>query len=61
MKAIKEALIQSSKALPGGEKNVIVMPANPEWPLEETNGIAAFTVSKNFILLQVQPSVTKNI
>ncbi|MBM7694744.1 uncharacterized protein YjaZ [Peribacillus deserti] len=58
-KAIKQSLLDSSKFLSGGDRTVFVMTANPEWPLEDMNGISAITVSEDFILIQIDPSVTE--
>jgi len=57
-RGIKQALSSSSKLLSGGNKTVFVMPANPELPLEDMNGVAAWTLSDNVILLQINPNFT---
>ncbi|WP_409294011.1 DUF2268 domain-containing protein [Peribacillus sp. SCS-26] len=57
--AIKQSLIDSSNILSGGDKTVLVMPANPEVPIEETDGVSGLTISDNFILIQIDPSVTE--
>ncbi len=58
--AIKDALISSSKELSGGDKVVVVMPINPEVPIDDMNGVAAWTLSQNFILLQINPNFSED-
>ncbi|WRP07249.1 DUF2268 domain-containing putative Zn-dependent protease [Rossellomorea aquimaris] len=55
---IEKALSDSSKLLSGGDKTVFVMSANPEMPLEDMNGVAAWTLSDNVILIQMNPEFT---
>lgn len=58
--AIKEALIASSKKLSGEDKVVMVMPINPEVPIDDMNGVAAWTLSQNLILLQISPDFSED-
>jgi uncharacterized protein YjaZ len=58
---IKESLISSAKLLSGSNKTIFIMPFNPEYTvfIQEMDGIAAWTLSKDVILLQMVPSFTE--
>ncbi|MCR8849347.1 DUF2268 domain-containing protein [Rossellomorea sp. SC111] len=60
---IKEALMKSAKELPGKDKKVIVLPANPEdtFTVEQMGGVSGFALSEDVIVLQLSPSVQEDI
>lgn len=55
---IKDALIKSSNNLSGGNKTIFVMALNPEnaFPIRKMEGVSAFTLSEDAILVQIAPS-----
>jgi uncharacterized protein YjaZ len=58
---IKKSLISSAKLLSGDNKTIFIMPFNPENSLtiQEMGGIAGWTLSKNVVILQIDPSFTE--
>jgi uncharacterized protein YjaZ len=58
---IEEALIKSAEQLPGTNKTIFIMPINPESSavIQEMQGVAAWTLSENVILLQIAPSYSE--
>ncbi|MCM3720055.1 DUF2268 domain-containing protein [Fictibacillus phosphorivorans] len=57
-KYIKESLLSSAKLLPGNNKTIFIMPFNPEYTdsIQEMEGVVAFNLSKDAILVQLVPS-----
>lgn len=58
---IIEALKKSADQLPGGDKKVYVVPANPDFTaaMSEMKYVAGFTLNKNTILIVIDPSFEK--
>ena len=58
---IIEALKKSADELPGGDKKVYVVPANPDFTaaMSEMNYVTGFTLNKNTILIVIDPSFEK--
>ncbi|MCA0987391.1 DUF2268 domain-containing protein [Guptibacillus algicola] len=55
---IEGALIKAANNLSGGNKTIFVMPLNPEntFPVRKMEGVSAFTLSEDAILVQLDPS-----
>ncbi|MGM0852849.1 MAG: DUF2268 domain-containing protein [Bacillota bacterium] len=60
---IKEALLKSAKQLPGDNKKIFVLPANPEDTLavEEMGGVEGIVLAEDVIVLKLSPSFDKDI
>jgi uncharacterized protein YjaZ len=59
---IKEALIKSSEHLPGGDKNVYIMPVRPEDNLVINNmeGVSGVTYNEKDIFIQIDPAFSED-
>ncbi|MFE7064319.1 DUF2268 domain-containing protein [Sutcliffiella sp. NPDC057660] len=53
--AIKDAIDDSVRILPGGDYQIYIIPSNPENSLAYMNGAAGFATKKNAMVLQVDP------
>jgi len=60
---IEEALIKSAELLPGGDKNVYIMPLRPEdnFVISKMEGVSGFTYSDQDILIQLDTSFQKDM
>ncbi|MGF3104761.1 DUF2268 domain-containing protein [Rossellomorea sp. DUT-2] len=60
---IKESLINSAEQLPGENKKIIVLPANPEDTLtvEEMGGVEGVVLAEDVIVLKLSASFDKDI
>jgi uncharacterized protein YjaZ len=60
---IKEALLKSAEKLPGDNKKIFVLPANPEDTLavEEMGGVEGIVLAEDVIVLKLLPSFDKGM
>lgn len=60
---IKEALIKSAKQLPGDNKKIFILPANPEdtFTVEEMGGVEGIVLAEDVIVLKLSASFDKDI
>ncbi|WP_075618627.1 DUF2268 domain-containing protein [Paenisporosarcina indica] len=60
---IKEALIKSSELLPGGDKNIYVMPLRPEdnFVIEKMEGVFGVVYNDNAIFIQLDTSFSEKL
>jgi uncharacterized protein YjaZ len=60
--AIKESLIKSANKLPGKNKTIFVRPVDPQDTIiKHMNGVAAITLSKDAIVIMLDPSFNKEM
>ncbi|KMM38459.1 DUF2268 domain-containing protein [Guptibacillus hwajinpoensis] len=59
---IKESLVKAATKLPGGEKTIFVRPIDPQVSIiKQMNGVAAITLSKDAIVIMLDPSFEKEM
>lgn len=60
---IREALINSAEHLPGGDKNVYIMPVRPEdkFVIEKMNGVSGVTYNDKDIFIQIDISFSEDM
>jgi uncharacterized protein YjaZ len=56
---IEEAMMKSAKLLAGRDKTIYVLPVNPDLPLKDMGGVAAWTLDDDVILVLLDPSYKK--
>ncbi|MGA9288211.1 MAG: DUF2268 domain-containing putative Zn-dependent protease [Anaerobacillus sp.] len=59
---IKQSLVKAATKLPGGKKTIFVRPIDPQASIiKRMNGVAAITLSKDAIVIMLDPSFKKEM